>query len=813
MISTSRLLATTGLSALLCSCMPTMLMAQSELPEVTIKQPTAPKPKPKVRANKPKPFAATERPPASPRSPVRSARSAPPSTTPHVRTVTAANGRGAAGALGTAGGGAGTGVGSGVGTGAGTGTGAGVGNGSGVGVGDGAGGSNSNIGPSAPVQSRFDAAEQRLETKVGTNQFDIGRRGIQELPQGDNTPIERVLLQAPGVAQDSAASGDFHVRNEHANVQYRINGIRLPEGVSGFGQLLETSFVGRLTLVDGALPAEFGLRTAALIDIQSRTDAFDSGGRASLYGGSFGTITPVFEDGGHVGAWDYFFTGRYFKSDLGIENPAPTHDPIHDLTRQGRYFLFAGTQLDPDTRLSVISGATYQTYQVPNNPGQLPAFAAYGVGSFDSTKLNENQVERSVYNVVAAQRSVGQWDAQLAYYNRFSDLRFQSDQIGDLVFNGVASGVYRQSFVNGLQGDASYAFNNAHTLRFGFIGEVERSRASSASTLLPTDGNGDPIDAPFEAFDGSSLIGGLAGVYAQDEWKITHQLTLNTGLRFDQQVQYTDANQLSPRINLQYAPFETTVFHAGYARNFTPPEQSLAAPTDLLKVANTTQQPGEPLDSAVKPERANVFDVGVTHQILPHLSAGLDAYYKSARDLLDDGQFGAAYVLTAFNYSQAFNRGIESKINYDDGNLRAYGNVAVGEQKAKQVISNQFLFDPDEFDYISDHFVKTDHSQNVTASAGASYLFYGTRYNVDAIYGSGLRSGFANTGHVPGYVQVNAGLTRDFAGINGKPLTFRFDVVNLLDRSYEIRDGSGIGVFAPQYGERRGFFAGLAQRF
>ena len=692
----------------------------------------------------------------------------------------------------------------------------GTGVGSGIGVGGGAGaGVGANIGPSAPVQARLRRRpQQRLETKVGTNQYDIGRKGIEELPQGDNTPLQDVLLQAPGVAQDSAASGDYHVRNEHANVQYRINGIRLPEGVSGFGLLLDPSFIGRLTLVDGALPAEFGLRTAALVDIQSRTDAFDSGGRLSLYGGSFGTINPMVVDGGHVGAWDYFFTGQFFTSNLGIENPAPTYDPVHDLTRQGRYFLFAGTQLDPDTRLSVISGATYQTYQVPNNPGQLPTFTALGIDSFDSSKLNENQVERSIYNVVAVQRSVGQWDAQLAYYSRFSDLRFQPDPVGDLLFNGVASGVYRQSFVNGLQGDVSYAFNPAHTLRLGFVGEVERSRASSASTLLPTDADGNPLDAPFEAFDGSSLIGGIGGVLRPGRVE-DHQpadAEHRPALRPAGPVHRREPGQSSrqspvPALRRHAVPRRLrTELHAARA---------VAGGTDEPRrgAEQRPSNPDVPLDSRVKPERSNVFDVGVTQQILPHLSAGLDAYYKSARDLLDDGQFGAAYVLTAFNYAQGFNRGIEAKVNYDDGDLRAYGNVAVGNQRAETVISNQYLFDADEYNYITNHFVYTDHSQTVTASAGASYAFYGTRYNVDMVYGSGLRSGFANTSHVPGYVTFNTGLTHDFAGINGKPLTFRFDVVNLLDRTYVLRDGSGIGVFAPQYGERRGFFAGLAQKF
>jgi outer membrane receptor protein involved in Fe transport len=40
----------------------------------------------------------------------------------------------------------------------------------------------------------------------------------------------------------------------------------------------------------------------------------------------------------------------------------------------------------------------------------------------------------------------------------------------------------------------------------------------------------------------------------------------------------------------------------------------------------------------------------------------------------------------------------------------------------------------------------------------------------------------------------------------------RFDIVNLFDKIYELRDGSGIGVFAPQFGARRGFYAGISQK-
>ena len=72
---------------------------------------------------------------------------------------------------------------------------------------------------------------------------------------------------------------------------YRINGIMLPDGVTGFGSILETGLIGNLTLLTGALPAEFGLRTAAVVDIKTREGAFDGGGSVSVYGGSHDTFT------------------------------------------------------------------------------------------------------------------------------------------------------------------------------------------------------------------------------------------------------------------------------------------------------------------------------------------------------------------------------------------------------------------------------------------------------------------------------------------------------------------------------------------
>src|SRR5580698_9722177 len=151
----------------------------------------------------------------------------------------------------------------------------------------------------------------------------------------------------------------------------------------------------------------------------------------------------------------------------------------------------------------------------------------------------------------------------------------------------------------------------------------------------------------------------------------------------------------------------------------TPAKQVLAAPTNLALVANTTAAPAVTANNPVQPERSNVFDVGVVQKIyaIPGLELGIDGYYKTATDLLDDGQFGAAYVLTAFNYASGKNIGVELKANYTNGNFRAYGNIAVAKQTATNIVSNQYLFAPDELAYIASNYVYTDHAQLVTASA------------------------------------------------------------------------------------------------
>ncbi len=671
----------------------------------------------------------------------------------------------------------------------------------------------------AKTQEFNEARDNNLLTKLGASTTSISRTTIERLPQADNAPLDKLILQFPGVSYNSAASNpNFHIRGEYANAQIRINGVVVPEGVSGLGAYLDTNFISNISLLTGALPAEYGLRTAGVLDITSRNFSAP-GGEVGIYGGSRQTFMPSIDYGGGFGNSQYFVSARGVWNGLGIENPAPTLNAIYDKTQQGKFFGYASTMLDKSTRFSVVSAASYSQFQIPGNPGQSPT-GDFPAPTPNSTAVHENEFDTYAVTIASLQKHGTDGDAQLVFFSRYADVHFLPDVPNDLAFNDLASSVKRQSTLTGTQFDTSYILNDRHTLRGGFAMTGEQTNVSNVSTVLPTDGMGNvTAPTPFNVTDQTSLLGWNIGTYVQDEWKISNQLTLNVGLRFDQLYQFIDTNQFSPRIALVYKPTQGTTVHLGYSRYFTPPYQAQATQSNFVLFNDTTNQSDIQQATPVKPERSNYFDAGIDQTVLPGLSMGIDLYYKQAKDMIDDGQFGQAVVLTQFNWARGYSEGGEFKMSYTNGNFYAYGNFAYNISRAIGPESSQYLFDADEFAYLQTHWHYTDDMQRMTGSAGASYRFMdATTISANMIYGSGLRSGelpnFApNDQHTTPYAVINTGISHDIRWSPVyKPATVRFDVTNLFDQIYELRDGSGIGVFAPQFGARRGYYFGLSQK-
>ena len=672
------------------------------------------------------------------------------------------------------------------------------------------------------VAKRLDLARSQIQPSLGATRYDFGRSALETIPQGDNTPLNQVLLQAPGVAQDSF--GQFHLRGDHANVQYRLDGVQLPEGLSVFGQALESRFAHSLSLITGALPAQYGFQQAGVVDIQTKTGVTDPGGEISMYGGTRGILQPSFSYGGRSGAIDYFVTGDYLRTGIGIENPTSSYNAVHDTSNQFHGLLHVSGIVDPTTRISLTAGTSNSTFQIPNNPGQSPGLGltVNGVTDFNSSSLNERQRESTQFAILSLQKQIGAVDFQISAFSRYSSLYYSPDPLGDLLFNGIAQGASRHDLATGVQGDGSWRVNDTHTIRAGFLAQGERTSSSTVSSVLPVDGMGaQTSDQPFNVYDGSGKTGGLYGIYIQDGWKILPTVTINYGARFDAVDQYTHENQLSPRVNVVWKATPSTTVHAGYSRYFTPPPFELVGANTLGQFNGTTAAPEVNQDSTVKAERSHYFDAGISQVVLPGLTVGVDGYYKQAKNLIDEGQFGAPIILSAFNYAKGQVSGVELSATYERGPWSLYGNLAYSRAIGKNIVSSQFNFGADELAYISQHYIHLDHDQRWTSSAGAAYTAnastnYPTRISADVFTGSGLRAStdaMPNGRGLPTYAVLNLSVVQKLNVGVGKGTELRLDVLNVTDAKYEIRDGTGVGVGAPQYGLRRAVLAGLAQKF
>src|SRR5947207_2956247 len=322
--------------------------------------------------------------------------------------------------------------------------------------------------------------------------------------------------------------------------------------------------------------------------------------------------------------------------------------------------------------MTLLVSGNHSDFEIPNNPGQPPAFNDMGRSTFNSAKLDENQSEDSAYEILTYQKKVDDFNFQASIFTRYSSVLFRPDDVGDLIFNGVASRVDRDILSNGIELDMSYKLNDQHTLRSGLIFTEQHATIDTATLVFPVDASGNQTsDVPLRIVDNHDKYGYFYGFYLQDEWKPFEQLTINFGGRFDVVNAFADENQLSPRINVVYEPLKGTTLHAGYARYFTPPPLEAVPQSTIGKFAGTTNESEVTKDTPVKSERAHYFDAGMTQKIAEGFTVGIDGFYKSSHSVLDEGQFGEALILSSFNYKPGEIYGGEFTANYATGPFSA----------------------------------------------------------------------------------------------------------------------------------------------
>ena len=664
--------------------------------------------------------------------------------------------------------------------------------------------------PEISVTATSDYEQATIDPSLGTRVYKIDTAQIQTMPQGADSTFDQVVERTPGVSQDAYET--WHVRGEDTNVSYLINGIPIPLGIvnSTFGTKFDTRFISSVALLDGVLPAQYGITTGGIFDIKTKQGPDLEGGDASVYGGSYNTVRPTLSYGGVSGNIDYFFQGSYDHNAIGIENPTNSSYPIHDHTDQYKGFAYLCDHLDETSQLIFMLNGSYGDFQIPNTPGIPVAYTLPNNSTFDSADLNETQNEQFHYGIISYKKQTDNFSIQSSLISSYARTLFRPDPIGDLMFNGLASEQNRSLTENTWTNDISYRINDDHTLKGGFCVTSQIESAASNTKAFQTDSLGNVLsNVPITIVDGQYKEGWLYGFYLEDQWQATRQLTVNYGCRFDQVSEYVSEHQFSPRASLVYQATPSTAFHLGYSRFFVPAQEEYLPPSSVQKYLNTTAATPVTTDDKPQAERSNYYDVGFTQDVTKDWHIGMDGYYKQIKNFADEAQVGDSLIYVPFSYARGQYYGAELTTSYSKDGFGAFGNLGLSRAMATDINSSQILFGQDELDYTAQHYVHVNHDQTITASAGVSYTFKDTTIHMDAIYGSGFYDGFADKNQVPEHCPVSFGIKHDFKLAKHQTLSLRLDVVNLFDESYLYHHGSGIGTTAPYYGERRGFFAGL----
>ncbi len=663
----------------------------------------------------------------------------------------------------------------------------------------------------AALTLRVSANRTRVQntlTETGASKYSFTSHDIRNLPQGEATPLDRLLLQMPGVALDQ--NQEIHIRGEHMGIQYEMNGVLLPLDLNTdptFTQLLNAQLIKSVSLADGILPPKYGYRTAGVIDIKTK-DGCDGGGNwFQIYGGQRDTVRPIFEVQGCRDRFSYYATGLYLQSNLGFSGPTSAPDPIHDAVYEGQGFTYLTYQLTPLAKVSLMAGATYADSQFPNTPRMAPQWQLDGLDPafYPSSAIDSSLDQQDYFGVLALNGVFGEkLDYQLAYAAHYNSQNFHPDPTGDLIYEGVSSHVFDSDFSNTIQGDVTYRLNH-HTFGAGFYFGEYGIEVDGHALAFPVDESGMQTGTtPVSGSANLNKINLVYGVYLQDNWQITRKLSVTFGSRWDLLDAFSVSSQFSPTINFVYKVRPDTTLHAGFARYFQIPNFQGISPVFSNVLAATSASAGVAPGGSLAPlpETDYYWDAGFTQQLMPNLVWGEDNYFRIDRHYLDEGQFGVVPIDAPLNYKRGYGGGVENTLTYNLPNLTLRANVFVAREEDIGVATGQYNFDPVELAYLNRHYFVLDHTPMVGASGGAAWRWRDYLFTFDVLFSSGLRGGFADQDQLPQVWQFNTSVSRFFELPGIGRIENRIVLLNMFDRTNLIRPSEGIGVLQAAYGPR-----------
>ena len=667
-----------------------------------------------------------------------------------------------------------------------------------------------------------------IQYKASSETYQLSRKDIEALPKGNNNDVYELLATIPGVAYGGLKQ--THIRQDHANQQYRIDGIPIPDTVSGaFADIVPPRAWERADITLGGMEAQYGNKTALLVDITSKSGTKPGFGSMQLFGGSNQTLNPSFEYGGTVGEKvRYYALNSFVTTDRGLEPPTLGYTNNHNQSEKNNTYLRGDYQHDNRNNFSWIflnAVAKYQIPTIPNlnaNAGVLTLLQAQDPGFTPgaSQNVNQYQKENNQYShlVWRHDQNASNFSSLGLYFRRgvadFHTPSFDALAYADNVNSAQTANQQRTAYTGGGRLDHTWVSSSQHLVKSGF--QINYTNANNTAQVFAFDTSGGAPAGPVLSLQSSNRnIQWREEFWLQDQWSPHDQWTFNLGVRGDIIQGFYSEGQVSPRLGATYKHDQSNVFHAYYGRLFTPPNVEQIAFVNL-NTQNTTAAADDPTGFKPRAERSHYFEVGSYHAVSRSVTLELTAFYKLDHYMSDAGQFGSTPMLNFFAFQNGWKRGIDGalKVQFTD-NLTGRGNVAWGQCKGYGLQSGQYLLDNKEIgDINSQGGVFCDHSQFMTSSAVVTYrLLERTNVTGQMLYGSGLRTSVdddakTNSSHSASHTVYNASLTHVIPlPWDNQKMLLGFDIINLLDQHYFYNNGEGsIGLGIAHAGTPRSYF-------
>jgi hypothetical protein len=646
-----------------------------------------------------------------------------------------------------------------------------------------------------PVPISLAAVEVRATVPLAVDT----RTGDQIFKQNDYhgapTNTTSQILQQSIVGAARAPTGEVHIRGQHAEYTYYVDGIPVASGISGsLNELFDPQVVNQIDFQTGGWDAEFGNKNAAIVNITTR---IPSGGLhldASGYGGSFAASGEALNGSTNAGKLGLFFSGARQVTDMRREpvvfdtarNVAENfHNHGEDVFGFGKV-QYAASGRDV-VNLDVSRSRT--RFAVP----------------FDSSagiKDDHQQDVNGFVNLGWRRRMGGESSESGSSAELFAGLFYRdgsldytparTDQASFVFFPDTTPynlTEHRSFHATGLKLD--YELSPHHGLEFktGILASLTRGRED----FFTTDSAGRSGPASH-----SNLKGSDVGIYVQTAISPSDRWELRTGVRFDNHNAPFAGNkhQVSPRVKLSFFPSPANTIYLYYGKLFLPTNVE-----DLRSITSVADS--GVVTTPTLPERDQFFEAGLVHRFPMGVVTKLSGYYKWSTPGIDDNTVPGSAIVTSVNIAKVRITGIEGVVELRPaGPFSGYLNVALNHAFGHGPVTGGFFptaTPPGYFDL--------DHDQRVSGVGSVLYSHQGLYLSASGIYGSGLTNGGSpDSTYGTGLFAFNRSIKVKPNFIFNASVGYTFVVGNTVLRPQVYVDN----VFDKKYALKGAFFSGAS---